>query len=160
MCSLIVAITVISSTTTFSATNTTEISDDISSIIPEDAVKYAESRLKPLSQTVKQNSNDFGIKIENVYKLELGEPYVIYSSTDNGSQDPTYYFPVIQNDEIIMVLSVIEDSGVYSAGLEEGIANDLNNMITKVIKIIFFIRLIKKLLYSVHKDFLLKPTIL
>lgn len=130
VCSLLIVTTVAMSTTAFSATNVVENknSDDIASIIPEAAINYAQSRLKPLSQTVKQNSDDFGIDIKNVYKLKLGEPYVIYSSTDNGVQDPTYYFPVIENDEIIMVLSVIEDDGIYSAVLEEGIANDLNDI--------------------------------
>ena len=129
-CSLLVAITIVSSTTTFSATDTAknETANDVSSIIPDDVVKYAESRLTPLSQTVKQNSDNFGIDIKNVYTLKLGEPYVIYSSLDNGNQNPIYYFPVLQDNEIIMILSIIDDNGIYSAGLEEGIANDLNNI--------------------------------
>lgn len=129
-CSLLVAITIVSSTTTFSATDTTksETANDVSSLIPDDVVKYAESRLTPLSQTVKQNSDNFGIDIKNVYTLELGEPYVIYSSLDNGTQNPIYYFPVLQDNEIIMILSIIDDNGIYSAGLEEGIAEDLNTI--------------------------------
>ena len=34
--------------------------------------------------TVKKNSDDFAIDIENVYKLKLGELYV----TDSGVQNP------------------------------------------------------------------------
>lgn len=130
VCSLLIVTTVAMSTTAFSAIENVDNrnSGDITSVVPESAVSYAQSRLKPLSQTVKQNSDNFGIDIENVYKLKLGEPYVIYSSTDKGAQDPTYYFPVMENDEIIMVLSVIEDNGVYSAALEEGIANELNDI--------------------------------
>lgn len=130
MCSLLVATTVAMSTTTFSATEVVNDNNgvDVASVVPESAVSYAQSRLAPLSQTVKQNSDDFGIDIESVYELKLGDPYVIYSSINEGAQTPAYYFPVMENNEIIMVLSVIEDNGMYSAALEEGIANELNDI--------------------------------
>lgn len=130
ICFFIAILTIFLNIANFSATEITdyETYEDITSVIPKSAVEYAESRLTALSLTVKNNSDDFGIEIENVYKLELGTPYVIYSATNNGLQDSIYYFPVIQNDVIIMVLSVIDDNGEYTAGLEKGIAGELNEI--------------------------------
>lgn len=82
----------------------------------------------PLSQTVKFTPDIFDIAVNSVYDLKLGTPYVIYSSANNGEQDAIYYFPVIQNNQSIMVLSVIDCGEDYSACIEEGIASYLNDI--------------------------------
>lgn len=108
-------------------TNSNNI-EQISSIVPTNAIVYAQSNLKPLAQSIQKYSADFGLSFKNVNELALGDPYVIYSAAEKGSQDKIYYFPVIENDKIKMILSVIDDNGNYTSELQEGIANELNNI--------------------------------
>lgn len=84
-----------------------DISEKLSEVVPEEVNDYAKERLYPLVETVKNNYTDFGILIDEVGGIELGEPFVIYSAEELGNQDPIYYYPVLDEGEIILVLFVM-----------------------------------------------------
>ena len=108
--------------------NTIDISEMLDNVIPDDVYYYAQNRLLPLATTVQNDYEDFGIEIENINKISLGTPYVIYNALSVGDQNCIYYFPVQEGNTIKCVLSVSENNGIYSASLSEDIADELNDI--------------------------------
>lgn len=108
--------------------NAVDVYADITSVIPNDAVEYARTRLNALSSTVVNNQKDFDIDVSKNSKFEIGTPYVIYSVKDNGNQDEIYYMPVIQDNSICMVLNVIPCDESYTVSLEKGMSDQLNSI--------------------------------
>lgn len=107
---------------------TANISKELSELIPAKVEKYAKKRASSLIETVKNNPEDFGLIIEKKANLQLGKPFVIYSAESLGKQDPIYYYPIIKNDDIILVLYVIECNGNYTAGISTDYASILNGL--------------------------------
>ena len=71
-----------------SITNSTiDISEMLDNVIPDDVYYYAQNRLLPLAATVQNDYEDFGIEIENLNKISLGSPYVIYNALSVGDQN-------------------------------------------------------------------------
>lgn len=131
---VLLGICVIYSMTTFSVSalsmtnDTMDVSKMLDDVIPDDAYDYAQSRLLPLASTLKNDYKDFGVGIENLDKISLDTPYVIYDALSAGEQNCIYYFPVQEGNTIKCVLSVSKNNGVYSASLSKDIADELNNM--------------------------------
>lgn len=100
---------------------------DITNVVPVGAENYAKDRLIPLAKSIESESR-FDINISNVDDLEFGTPYVIYSADSLGNQDKIYYFPVLEDENIIMIMSVINNDGEYSASMGKSIADSLNEI--------------------------------
>lgn len=97
-------------------------------IVPSDVIEYAESRFEGMVETVIKEKKYFDVDINSKNNLILNDPFVIYSSSGLGTQDPIYYFPVSDKDEIIMVLYVLNNEGEYSAAISTELVDELEQI--------------------------------
>lgn len=101
---------------------------DITSVIPNDALEYAKTRLNALCSTAVNDQENFDIDVPRDSNFEIGTPYVIYSVENNGNQDEIYYMPVIQDDAVCMILNVMPCNDSYTVSLEKGMSEQLNSI--------------------------------
>lgn len=106
----------------------TDISEKLSELIPAGVDDYARQRASALIESVKKNPKDFGITIEKDANVEIKKPFIIYSAKSLGKQEPIYYYPIANNNKIVLVLYVMECSGSYTAGISTDYASMLNEL--------------------------------
>lgn len=104
------------------------ISQEMSAIIPKEVNEYAKERFLPLIESVKDNLDAFNVVIDDNSDLQLGSPFVIYSVESIGTQEPIYYYPVLNDNKIILTLYVIDCGGEYSAGINSDYATQLDTL--------------------------------
>lgn len=104
------------------------ISQEMSAIIPKEVNEYAKERFLPLIESVKDNLDAFNVVIDDNSDLQLGSPFVIYSVESIGTQEPIYYYPVLNDNKIILTLYVIDCGGEYSAGISSDYATQLDTL--------------------------------
>lgn len=101
----------------------------IDDAIPDTVIKYANNNYKSLLQAASHYDTNIG---KNLFKTSLGDPFVILSE----SNEEVYYFPVITENKVIYVISVINTSdGLTMSGSYElvNIINDKMNDSTLII---------------------------
>lgn len=94
--------------------------------VPQEAISYAKSIAPTMLSSVVGNQELYGVSINNYDNVSLGEPYTIMSFDEEDSD--IYYFPVLEDDEIKLILSVYEISGEWNATISEDIAEQLNDL--------------------------------
>jgi hypothetical protein len=101
------------------------ISLTLSSIeAPEDVKEYAKNVTGKLMSDVYDNEEGFGVKINDYSKLTLGQPFTVMSQSD----EVIYSFPVIEEDEIKLILNVFKDGDMWNASLGKNYADKLNEL--------------------------------
>ena len=96
--------------------------------IPVEVREYAENVYKALASTVDNNEKLYQVSVSDVEKLKLGKPYIIYDAADVKVTSNIYYFPIIDNNHIILELSVYTVGDELSASISEGISEYLEKV--------------------------------
>ncbi len=105
-----------------------DISEKLSELIPAAVDDYARQRASALIETVKKNPEDFGVTIGKNASVEIEKPFIIYSASNLGKQDPIYYYPISNHGKIILMLNVMECGGSYAASISTDYASMLNKL--------------------------------
>lgn len=92
--------------------------------IPQGATKYAEEHVKDILELSMEYMN-LDIKPGSDYLL--GTPFVICDK-ENTDNSESYYYPVIVNDKIVLVLSVMNTSEGWTISGSEEFAEELTDM--------------------------------
>lgn len=81
---------------------------------------YAQDYYKKIANFVFKSQEQFQTNIDDVSDLELGEGYIIYDAS-KAIQESSYYFPVYENNEVVLVVNVIESNEGWniSVGTDE-----------------------------------------
>ena len=93
----------------------------------EEAREYAEGIYSDMLQVVAEQWEDYGMLMEDIDKLYLGEPYIVYSAADD-LQRASYYFPICKEDNVIFVINVSQNEAGWSATLGYDEVEVLNKM--------------------------------
>lgn len=97
--------------------------------IPKDVIQYAEDISGPLLFNVVTSDLDFGIDTSDYQNWVLGTPFIIFSmdmkKTANCS---TYYFPVLNKNDIILMICVTKTNDEFSASISKDLAAQLNEL--------------------------------
>ena len=96
-----------------------------SEIVPTEAYKMASNYYKDMLQILIDEA--FENIICDIDEVCLGTPFVIIEC-DSEQQDAIYYFPIVQQDNILAVLNIINTSQGYSASLDLELVTFLNNI--------------------------------
>ncbi|RDU23490.1 papain-like cysteine protease family protein [Anaerosacchariphilus polymeriproducens] len=96
--------------------------------IPQEAKSYAYEIAPTLLSNVVDNQKLYDVTIDRFEDLTLGEPYTIANFKDNAADKEVFYFPVLENDQVKLILSVTKSSGEWDATLGEDIAEELNDI--------------------------------
>lgn len=86
----------------------------------DEAFMYAQDYYKKIANFVFKSQEQFQTNIDDVSDLELGEGYIIYDAS-KAIQESSYYFPVYENNEVVLVVNVIESNEGWniSVGTDE-----------------------------------------
>ena len=94
--------------------------------IPESATNYAEKYFSGFTETF---LFDLGFKYEEVHNLKLLPGMTAYEYDECDSK--TYYFPVINNEESVAMLTVIDhENDIYSAQFGKSLMSDTLNSLS------------------------------
>ena len=93
----------------------------------EEAREYAEGIYSDMLQVVAEQWEDYGMLMEDIDKLYLGEPYIVYSAVDD-MQRASYYFPICKDNEVKFVINVSQNAAGWSATLGYDEVEVLNKM--------------------------------
>ncbi|RDU23198.1 C39 family peptidase [Anaerosacchariphilus polymeriproducens] len=96
--------------------------------IPEEAKKYAYEIAPSLLSTVVDNEKLYGVSINKFEDLTLGEPYTVANYGNTNDDKNTFYFPVLENDQVKLILSITKSSGKWNATIGEDISEELNDL--------------------------------
>lgn len=96
--------------------------------IPQDAKSYAYEIAPTLLANVAKNQKLYDVSIDKFEDLSLGEPYTIANFKDSKEDKEVFYFPVLENDQVKLILSVTKTAGQWDATLGEDIAEELNDI--------------------------------
>lgn len=115
---------------TLKVINTMEASElKIKSLdVPDFVKQYSESIVSSLLANIVNNEDMFDVVINDYKDLVLGQPYTIISYDTYDSFNNTYYFPIIENGTIKLILSVTNDDGNCNATLSKDLADELNSL--------------------------------
>ncbi len=72
--------------------------------IPSEAKRVAENSYKDMVNVVLHKQDYFDVKRSDLMDVKLGKPFVIFE--EELGQDEIYYFPLVKNNKVIMVLGV------------------------------------------------------
>lgn len=96
--------------------------------IPEEATIYAENHYKEALAVVKKYSEYYNVTDEQLENLRLGKPFVIYE-LEEEVQDEIYYYPLLdENDNVILLLSVMGTTEDWNICVSEEWVNELNEI--------------------------------
>ncbi len=98
-----------------------------SEFVPQEAYAYAEKIAPDLLANVVGQEALYDVQFDSYDNIQIGEPYTIYTESDN-EEDEIFYFPIVQNEKVIMILSVYKDFDGWTASLSKGIAEELNQI--------------------------------
>lgn len=86
----------------------------------DEAFMYTQDYYKKIANFVFKSQEQFQTNIDDVSDLELGEGYIIYDAS-KAIQESSYYFPVYENNEVVLVVNVIESNEGWniSVGTDE-----------------------------------------
>nr|MCR5609019.1 C39 family peptidase [Lachnospiraceae bacterium] len=99
--------------------------------IPQEADEYARRIAPGMLEGVKGSETLFGVSICNYDELYLGTPYTICDKDNMDEKKDIYYYPVYENDEIKLVLSVYRKDDKWNATIGKDIAQELNILASK-----------------------------
>lgn len=92
--------------------------------IPQEATRYAEEHAKDILEMAVDYMN---LDVEPGADYSLGTPFVICDK-ENTDNSESYYYPVIVNDKIVLVLSVINTSAGWTISGSEEFAEELTEI--------------------------------
>lgn len=96
-----------------------------SSEIPDEVLSYADRIYQDLAMSVDRSEELYDVSLGNVEHLELGKPFVIYDVNKKDTSSNIYYFPVIENETIVLEMAVYPVNGSYCASMSKGMAEQL-----------------------------------
>ena len=100
-------------------------SKNITDKIPNDAVRYIKENYIDVIDIIKTNIDKFNIDENTIYNLKLGKPFVIYDFTEE-KQDEIYYFPLLNDKNVILVISVMGTTVGWNISASEDMVSYLN----------------------------------
>ena len=100
---------------------------EIDNLIPDEVYDFVNNNLDDIYLISKLYSREFGIDSDSNSKYSVGKPYVIYN-IETDKQDEIYYFPILQDDEIVLVATVMGTEDGWSFSFSNDMADDLNEI--------------------------------
>ena len=101
------------------------VQSEESSEIPDEVLSYADRIYQDLAMSVDRSEELYDVSLGTVEHLELGKPFVIYDVNRKDTSSNIYYFPVIENETIVLELAVYPINGSYCASMSKGMADQL-----------------------------------
>lgn len=102
-------------------------SQSISNNVPSAANIFAKNNYQDALSVVRSYLGDFDIQIDELNAATLGNPFVIYN-TDTDTQDAIYYFPIIAQQKVIIIMNVINTTRGWSLSLSQDMVDELNDI--------------------------------
>ncbi|HCA70571.1 MAG TPA: hypothetical protein DEP17_09365 [Lachnospiraceae bacterium] len=97
--------------------------------VPNDAQIYAENIASEMVSNVSLNPSFYGVDAADFSEWMLGNPYTIFSADNNiVNNNDVYYFPILDGDEIKVILSVYKVNGEWSATISKDNSDELNEL--------------------------------
>lgn len=105
---------------------------DSNTITEEDISMLLENDIRDLIDYAITNPEAVDIDEEQLNNSYLGSPFSIANVTDNGvtREDSIKYIPVISNNEIISLITVLKDNNVFYCSLGKCFAPQLNDFLS------------------------------
>lgn len=109
-------------------------SDDLklsitSNEVPRDVTEYAQTRIKELMEVVMLDPEYFNLsQIDNFSDYYLGEPFTIYDFSTDITTTDTYYYPIMHNKEVRLILAVVDTGLEFSCSLSKSFSEQLNQL--------------------------------
>lgn len=98
--------------------------------VPEDAEVYAEKVVGFMLAGAVNNPNTYDVAFQSPDDLVLGTPYTIFKANGESVENSgIYYFPILEGQEIKLILSVYQVNGEWSATFGKDIAEQLNALV-------------------------------
>ncbi len=114
--------------------NSKDLKKDIkieSLMVPAEAVTYANNIASPLISNGLSNVEKFCPNADIDQEWAIGTPFTIFAMDSTSSAiNNTYYFPIINNNEVKLVLSVIKNGDDWNASVSSDLADQLNALYT------------------------------
>ncbi len=94
-------------------------------VIPLEADNYVVSNFEEIIDISSEYMSDFNISDEK--ELTLGTPYCVVN-LGVRIQDEIYYYPVVADDEIVFIISVIGTDAGYTYSVQTALVDELNQV--------------------------------
>lgn len=95
-------------------------------VIPSEAKRVAENSYKDMVNVVLHKQDYFDVKRSDLMDVKLGKPFVIFE--EELGQDEIYYFPLVKNNKVIMVLGVSGANNGWGVSLGTEYVDMLNDI--------------------------------
>lgn len=104
--------------TVFASDNAEYCTYIVEQSIPPEAKMIAKSNYQAMLNTILYNDEAFDVSKKDLFNVKIGKPFILYE--DGLGQDEIYYFPLIQNGNVLMTLCVcgLTDGWGVSLGTE------------------------------------------
>ena len=99
--------------------------EDANSFVKYSADLYVENKSEEIIFVAGELADCFGYTKDGWDSLEIGEPYVI-ERVGADVQDEIYYYPLINGEDIVLVISVFNATDGWSYSLSEEMVSRLN----------------------------------
>lgn len=96
---------------------------------PEEANIYAEEIAPTMIADVLEYPDLFDVEISGYQDWTLGQAFTIFNVEDNTlKENNIYYYPILEGEKIVIILSVFKVDGQWSASLSKSMADKLSNL--------------------------------
>lgn len=100
----------------------------LSDEVPAEIEEYFGMMAPYIIYDVINNSSMYGVEIENIENICIGNAFIIYCLNSTNTSEVTYYFPVLYNEDIIIFINVVKSNDELSIGASREFVDKINQL--------------------------------